>query len=187
MAKQDTHDTKQETISLTIEQLRTLISEARGAVPEQPSLDEAFAKHQDMMREARARTHVAWYQAFVSRETGARCVAYITESRRHPGGRVISLPEYQYPEGSDRTVANGGTCAMANIVDANGKPTPEYRQWRYGFWKSDLRAYVGGDGGRLDAVGPARPSLEDAKTDLTENAVRVPEASKAPEIVARNP
>lgn len=177
-------------VTLTREQLQELISAVRPKDPEAPkaiSMEEGFESHKRMMEEARKRVQVGWFQAFSSRDTGAKGVAFVTESRRHPRGRVINLPHYEFPAGSDRTRANGGICDMERITDVNGKPTNEYKQWRYStFWKRDLQSYAGQDARRLDVVGPARPTLEDALADLEEHKQNPPEEiSMLPEIVAR--
>ncbi len=203
MAKPDDkreHESKtpsdNDTITMTIGNLRTLISEARApAPPAAPTLEEAFEAHQRMMHEATSRPIVSWYVAFRSLDTNARGVAYVTASRRHATGRVINLPHYEYPPGSDRTIANGGLCAMNEIVDQHGQPTAAFKQWRYEFWKTDLRGLVGGEAKKLDALGPYRPTLEDALADLKDwsehEAKKAQEPATesgpipAPEIVAR--
>jgi hypothetical protein len=190
MAKNES-TTQPETVTLSIEQLRTLIGEAaRPGQPAQQNLDEMFESHQQMMADARSRTKKAWYLAFVSPGTNACGVAYVSVSRTHATGRVLSLPEYRYPEGHDRSVANGGLCALSELTDKNGQPTTLYKQWRYStFWREDLRTFVGSDASRLRTVGPARPTLEDAIKDLDEHLAKpVAEASaelQAPAIVAR--
>jgi len=179
---------KHEVITLTREQLRTIIEEARApAPPPAPSIEEAFEAHQRMMADARNRVVRSWYVAFVSRATKASGVAFVTASRRHASGRVINLAEYRYPDGSDRSVANGGLCALAEIVDTHGQLTPMFRQWRYStFWKEDLRAFAGEDASKLDAIGPPRPTLEDALLDLDGyTPPALTDEPRVPEIIPR--
>jgi hypothetical protein len=179
-----------ETVTLTIEQLRTLIGEAsRPGAPAQQNMDEMFEQHQRAMADARGRVKKAWYLAFVSQETRACGVAYVSVSRTHATGRVLSLPEYRFPEGHDRSVANGGLCALAELNDKNGQPTALYKQWKFTtFWQRDLRMFVGADASRLHTVGPARPTLQDSIGDLNDYLARpapVAAEPEAPAIVAR--
>ena len=181
-------ETKTESVTLTVDQLRTLIGEAAHPVATQQNLDEMFEQHQRMMADARGKVKKAWFLAFVSPATKACGVAYVTVSKRHASGRVLSLPEYRFPEGADRSTANGGLCTLNEILGKDGRPTALFKQWKYTtFWREDLRTFVGGDASRLQTVGPARPTLADAIADLNEHASK-PQSDvepQGPAIVAR--
>ncbi len=170
MAKPD--DTKprdNDSITMTVEQLRSILAEARAPEPPgAPSIEEAFEAHRKMMEEARNRPILSWYIAFHSTDTNARGVVMVSASRRHANGRVVNMLSYEYPPGSDRTIVNGGICPLDHIADQNGANTPEFKQWRYEFWKRDLRDLIGSDAKRVNALGPNRPTLEDALADLRE-------------------
>lgn len=60
-------------------------------------------------------------------------------------GIVVTLGDYAYPTGFDSHQEEGGIVPnRMTILDTNGQPSPEYRQWRWeNFYQADLRSYVG--------------------------------------------
>lgn len=98
----------------------------------------------------------------------------VVKSRKFPQGRIISLDDYQHPAGTDKHVTEGGLVPEGmQIRGADGRPTPEYKQWRWeAYWQRDLRDYVGQpllDRYRLEPFDPSEkwitgpePEIEDS-------------------------
>lgn len=187
MAKSETTSTGERTVTLTLEELRALTQPAAVAHQEPRSIQADFDAYKAEREQMRAPSGRVWYQACVSDETGARFVAEVSESRPYPAGRCLTLHGYEYPAGSDRSTANGGTCTLGSMHTTQGARTPEYQQWLYEFRKADLRRYAGEPASKLVKLADARATLAEAMADLTDAAaspVTAPVAAPPP-IVAR--